>query len=169
MTDEKSTFQSLSLMSGGVVTFRGNIEGLITGVGKIYIPFYPSIDNVLLVKRLNHNLLSISQLCDYGYNVTFNKDMCIVQNKDNSSLFSAKRQGNLYKIKLTNLSSQNVSCLLSIKEHHLVWNEKLRHTNLRLILKLQKHSLIRGLPKPSYQDDSLCEAFQKRETSKKFF
>ena len=71
-------FQSLRPMSGGVVTFRGNQKGLITGVGKVCIPYYPSIDNVLLVKGLKHN-------------VNFNKDMCIIRNKDNSSLFYAKR------------------------------------------------------------------------------
>jgi len=74
-------------MPGGVVTFGGNWKGLITGVSKVYIPPYLPIDNVLLVKGLKHNLLSIIQLCDNGYNVTFNMDMCIIQNKDNPSLF----------------------------------------------------------------------------------
>ena len=104
MTSEKSMFHSLSLIFGGVVTFRWNQKGLITGVGKVCIPSYPPIDNVLLLKGLKHNMLSISQLCDCGYNVTFNKDMCIIHNKDNSSLFSTKRQGNLYNIKLGDLS-----------------------------------------------------------------
>ena len=106
MTGEKSMFQSLSPMSGGMVTFRGNEKGLIIGVSKVCIPLYPPIDDVLLVKGLKHNLLSISQLCDSGYDVTFNKDMCIIHNKDNSSAFSTKRQGNLYRIKLGDLSSQ---------------------------------------------------------------
>ena len=104
-------------MFGGVVTFGGNQKGHITSVGKICIPPYPSFENVFFVKGLKHNLLSISQLCDDGYNVTFNKDMCIIQNKDCSSLLSTKRQGNPYKIKLGDLSNQKVSCLLSVKEH----------------------------------------------------
>ena len=93
MTGEKSMLQSLSPISSGVIIFRGNKKGLITGVGKVCISPYPLKDNVLLVKGLKHNLLSISQLCDSGYNVTFYKDICIIHNKDNSSLFSAKRQG----------------------------------------------------------------------------
>ena len=56
----------------GVITFGGNHKGRIIRVGKACIPPYPPIDNVLLVKGLKHNLLSISQLCDNGYNVTFN-------------------------------------------------------------------------------------------------
>ena len=160
MTGKKSMFQSLSPISGEVVTFGGNSKGLITSVGKICIAPYPLTKNVLLVKGLKHNLLSISQLCDGGYNVTFNKDMCIVQNKDISSLFSAKRQGNLFKIKHSDLSNQKVTCLLLVKEHHWVWHKKLGHASLRLISKLQKHSLVRGLPKLSYQDGSLDILFQ---------
>ena len=109
MTGEKSMFQSLSPMFGGVVTFGGNQKCLITSVGKVCISPYPPIGNALLVKGLKHYPLSISQLCDSGYNVTFNKDMCIIQNKDNSSLFSTKRQGNIYKIKLGDLSNRKVS------------------------------------------------------------
>ena len=118
MTRKSSIFQSLSPKPSGVVTLGGNQKGMITSVCKICIPPNPPIDKVSLVKGLKHNLLSISQLCDSGYNVTFNKDMCIIQNKKTSLFFSAKRQGNLYKIKLGDLSSQNMSCSLSVKEHH---------------------------------------------------
>ena len=65
-------------MHGGTVTFRENQNGKIAGVGKISIDPYPPIDNVLFVKGLKHNLLSISQLCDSGYGVSFNKDECVV-------------------------------------------------------------------------------------------
>jgi len=72
----------------GTITFGGNKKELITRVGKIGIPPYHPINNVLFVERLKHNLLVISQLCDNGYNVSFNKDECIVQNSDKSILFS---------------------------------------------------------------------------------
>ena len=39
----------------------GNKKGRIAAVGKISIHPYPSIDNVLFVEGLKHNLLSISQ------------------------------------------------------------------------------------------------------------
>ena len=97
-------FQSLQMKGGGQVTFGGNQKGRIAGVGKIGIPPSTSIDNVLFVEDLRHNLLSISQLYDSGYGVIFNKDESIVQNKDGSLLFTAKRQNNLYKIKLVDLT-----------------------------------------------------------------
>ncbi|RDY01393.1 hypothetical protein CR513_15282, partial [Mucuna pruriens] len=77
-----------------------------------------SIDNVLYVKRLKHNLLGISQLCDSGYDVCFNKGECIVKDCKGSIIFSAKRQNNLYKIDLTYLTNQKVTCLVSINDDH---------------------------------------------------
>ena len=56
---------------GGIVTFKGNKKGKIIRVGKIGTHPYPSIDNALFVEGLKHNLLSISQLCDSGYDVSF--------------------------------------------------------------------------------------------------
>ena len=103
---------------GGTITFGGNTKERITEVGKIGIHPYPSIDNVFFFERLKHNLLGISQLCDNRYVVSFNKYECIDQNKDGAPLFFAKRKGNLYKIKLGELSNQKVSCLLSVKENH---------------------------------------------------
>jgi len=85
-------FQCLTPYCGGTITFGGNKKGRITGMGKIGIHPYPSIDNVLFVEGLNHNLLSISQLCDNGYGVSFNKDECVVQWEDSSPLFFAKKK-----------------------------------------------------------------------------
>ena len=61
--------------------------------------------------------------------------------KNMNQLFPAKRQGNLYKINLSELSNQNITCLLSIKGNHWVWHKKLGHASLRLISKLQRHDL----------------------------
>ena len=84
MTGEKALFQCLTPYHGGTITFKGNQKGRITDVGQIGIYPYPSIDKDLFVEGLNHNLLSISQLCDSGYGVSFNKDECVAQCEDES-------------------------------------------------------------------------------------
>ena len=82
----------------------------------------------------------------------------------------AKRQGNLYKIKLAELSDQHVTCLISTKENHQLWHRKLGHTSLRLISKLLKYNLVRGLPSMSSKsDDILCDACQMGKQSKTSF
>src|ERR1044072_7918369 len=73
MTGERRLFQELELKAGGVVGFGGNQKGKIIGSGTIGYGKSSSIKNVLLVEGLMHNLLSISQLADNGYDVLFNQ------------------------------------------------------------------------------------------------
>lgn len=62
-------------------------------------------------------MLSISQLCDNGYNVIFEKGQCKVLNNQGLLVFTTNRQGNLYKIDLDELHAESVSCLMSIKDN----------------------------------------------------
>ena len=59
-------------------------------------------------------------------------------------------------------------CLLKVLNHWL-WNRKLGHASWRLISKLQKNNLARGLPNMSYKDDLLYDACQKGKQIKNFF
>ena len=52
-----------------MVSFGGKDKDKIIGIGKVC----DSIDDVLLVTGLSHNLINISQLCDKGYQVIFKK------------------------------------------------------------------------------------------------
>ncbi|RDY13746.1 hypothetical protein CR513_01302, partial [Mucuna pruriens] len=105
------------------------------GVGRIGKHLFPSIDN------------SVSQLCDNKYDVSFNKGECIIKDYKCFIIYFAKRQSNLYKIDLVDLMNQN----------------KLGHTSLRLISKLKKHNLARGLPSLVYKANMLCDAYQKEK------
>ena len=71
MTGDPSQFSKLTSIDEGCVTFGDNNKGKIIGKGTIGNKLNFSIDNVLLVDGLKHNLLSISQLCDKGYIVRF--------------------------------------------------------------------------------------------------
>ena len=94
-------FQSLELKPGGHVGFGGNQRGKIIGSGTVGNGNLPSINNVLLVDGLIHNLLSISQLSDNGYDIIFNQNSCkVVSQKDGTILFNGKRRNNIYKIKV---------------------------------------------------------------------
>ena len=48
---------------------------------------------------LKHNLISISQLCDKGYKVAFDKSRCVIENAcDGKILFMGNRCSNVYTI-----------------------------------------------------------------------
>jgi hypothetical protein len=110
-------FQDLELKHGGFVGFRGNQKGKIIGSRTISNGKLPSITNVLLDDGLMHNLLSVSQLSDNGYDIIFNQNSCkAVSQKDGTILFNGKRKNNIYKIRLSDLEDQNVKCLMSVNE-----------------------------------------------------
>ena len=77
----KYMFLNLNPHEGGSVAFGGIGKGKISSIDKVLIPSLASIDKVLYVKDLKYNLLSISQLCDNGYIVSFNKDQVYSQDR----------------------------------------------------------------------------------------
>ena len=112
-------FLQIRKYNRGYVTFRDNAKGKIIGVGKIGKNLSISIDDVYLVDGLKHNLLSISQLCDKGYNIVFEHSKCIIHEKNNNKiLFTAQRCDKIYSFTLDDLNDQDVKCFI------LVENEK---------------------------------------------
>ena len=87
MTSDIEAFVTLK-MKGGMVTFGDDDKGNIIRIDKIQITPQTCLENVLYVLGLKHNLISISQLCDRGYKVSFESSLCIVTNAfDNSNIF----------------------------------------------------------------------------------
>src|SRR3954463_11620532 len=170
MTGKRSMFQDLVLKSSREVKFEGDQKGKIIGSGTISIGNAPSITNVLLVDGLAHNLLSISQLSDNGYDIIFNQKSCkVISQKDGSILFTGKRKNNVYKTDLKDLKNQKVTYLMSVSEEQWVWHRRLGHASLRKISQINKLNLVRGLPNLKYKSDALCEACQKGKFSRPAF
>src|SRR4051812_38122318 len=51
----------------------------------------PNMNNVLLVQGMDAIIISISQLCDEGFNVRFTKEECIVTNEENEEVMKGVR------------------------------------------------------------------------------
>jgi len=96
---EKSTkLQSLSKCVGSHVIFDDGGKGRIQGMSNVCSDELPKLENVLLVKGQVSNLISISQLCDQGMEVTFNKTECLVNNQKGEVLMKGTRsKNNCYK------------------------------------------------------------------------
>ena len=85
MTGDKDQFVTLEIKKGGVVTFGDNGKGHIVEIGKIQLTPLTFLKNILLVRGLKHNLISISQLCDKSFKVSFEAFLCIVTNPFNDN------------------------------------------------------------------------------------
>jgi hypothetical protein len=71
MTRDQDKFISLK-RKGGNVSFGYDSSAKIIGKCVVYIGSKNVKEkNVLLVEDLNHNLLSVSKMCDQGYTLTF--------------------------------------------------------------------------------------------------
>jgi hypothetical protein len=91
MTGNKNLLTGLHPHATSYVTFGDGAKGEIKGIGKLNCPGVPNLDNVLLVKGLTANLISISQLCDQGLNVNFTKTECLITNKENEVIMKGVR------------------------------------------------------------------------------
>ena len=154
MTGERDLFLDLAPKDGGYVTFGDNAKGKVVGIGTIGQPHSTTIRNVLLVEGLKHNLLSISQFCDDGYEVIFRQRYCLVIDNFNSIIICANRQGNIY---IANIEEINAKCLMIKNEDILLWHRRLGHVNLDLIRKIANKDLVIGLSKIKFNEEITCD------------
>ena len=81
MTRDRSLFKVFESKKGGNVTFGDRSKSQIKGKGIIFQPSLSDITNILYVKGLKVNLLSISQICDQDFMVLFSKGKCLVMDE----------------------------------------------------------------------------------------
>ena len=99
MTWDINNFASLSRYhEGGTVTFGDDSKEKIVGIGNIKLGLSPMIENVTLVDGLKHNLLSVSQLCDKGFD---NLACRVIDRQSNTCIFSGFRENNVYMIDMS--------------------------------------------------------------------
>ena len=85
MTGDRALLSNVVKKAGPIVTFGDNIKWLTQGIGSLQAGNV-IIDNVSVVQGLQHNLLSISQFCDKGYGVLFDKERFQILHKKNGLL-----------------------------------------------------------------------------------
>jgi len=108
MTGDRNCFLTFEKKDGGLVTFGNNDKGKIRGKGTIGKPNSAKIENVQYVEGLKHNLLSINQLCDNGFEVIFKPNICeIRQTSSNKLFFSGSRKKNLYVLELNDMPAES--------------------------------------------------------------
>ncbi|XP_070022348.1 uncharacterized protein [Nicotiana sylvestris] len=139
------TSEEVTKIDRGSVKFGDDSKGKIIGTFNNNC----NITEVYLVDGLNYNLLSISQLCNSGYEVKFKKTGCSVEDETGKTILPCKRYGNVYILD----GFENIDghiCLTSISDDPWLWHRKLGHASMHLIEKLSKHELVIVLPKLNF-------------------
>ncbi|KAK8954887.1 hypothetical protein KSP39_PZI002281 [Platanthera zijinensis] len=157
MTGNKDNLSSFKAKLGPKVVFGDSSCGKTEGYDK----------KVAYVTGLKHNLISISQLCDAGYQVWFSNTLCNIT-LNNNILLVGIRQGNIYLVDFKSTSSE--ICLFNeVSSNNTLWHRRLGHVNLRNLSRLYKYNLVRGLPSCPYKKEGLCKACQLGKQTKNSF
>jgi hypothetical protein len=126
--------------------FSDNSQDQFLRFGKIAITIEHLISKVLLVESLDYNLLSISQLCEMGYNCLFtNKGVTIFRRSDGSFAFKGVLRGKLYLVDFIPEEVELDRCLIAKTNMDWLWHQRLAYVGMRNLNKLQKDGHILGL------------------------
>ncbi|WJX40607.1 hypothetical protein P8452_28061 [Trifolium repens] len=138
------------------VTFGDGAKGEIRGSGKLSSKSLPDLDDVLLVKGLKANLISISQLCDQGLKVNFTKNECLITSDKGEVLMKGSRPRDNCYLWIPEETAHSTTCLISQEEEVKLWHQRLGHLNLKGMKKIVSKEAIRGLPKLKIVEGSIC-------------
>nr|GEV87923.1 hypothetical protein [Tanacetum cinerariifolium] len=170
MIGNMSYLSDFEAINGGYVAFSGNPKGgKISGKGKIRTGKL-DFDDVYFVKELKFNLFRVSQMCDKKNSVLFTDTECLVLSPnfklldENQVLLRFPRENNMYNVDLKNIvPSGDLTCLFAkttLDESNL-WHRRLGHINFKIINKLVRGNLVRGLPTKVFYNDHTCVACKK--------
>nr|GEV26352.1 hypothetical protein [Tanacetum cinerariifolium] len=173
MTGNISYLSDYEPYDGGYVSFgQGGCK--ITGKGTIKTGKL-EFENVYFVKDLKYNLFSVSQICDNKNSVLFTDLECIVLGRDfklrddTNVLLRTPRQHNMYSIDLNNIvSHKDLTCLVTkaSTDESMIWHRRLGHLNFKIMNRLVRHNLVKGLPSKCFDNDHTCVACLKGKQHK---
>jgi hypothetical protein len=163
MTVEKKMFTSYvkNKDSQDTIIFGDGNQGKVKGLGRIAITSEHSISNVFLVESLGYNLLSMSQLCNMGYNCLFtNIDVSVFRRSDGSLAFKGVLDGKLYLVGFSKENADLDACLMAKTNMSWLWHRRLAHVGMKNLHKLLKGDHVLGLTDVCFEKDRPCVACQ---------
>ncbi|KAI3810934.1 hypothetical protein L1987_20606 [Smallanthus sonchifolius] len=178
MTGNVRLLEDVIKIDGGYVAFAGNKGGYITGQGTLKNEKV-KFEKVNYVEQLEHNLLSVSQVCDKKFSFHFNDAECYILKPgfvipDEWILMKAPRRNDTYVLDMSVATTTDSipTCLLSkaSESDSILWHRKLAHINYRKINYIVRNDLVLGIPKMKFSvpDDCIpCKKGKQRKKSHK--
>lgn len=149
------------LVNVGVVMFGNNNKCIINGYGKITNGNF-TVNHVVYVEGLKHNLISVSQLVvGTGNQVFLDKEGSVIFNKlTREVLLKSKQKGDMFTLDIKPIIGIPSLCLLLMASSDLIWlwHRRLSHLNFKNINKDVLNDLDHGLPILKFDNDFLCSS-----------
>ncbi|KAK2388640.1 putative mitochondrial protein [Trifolium repens] len=156
MTGEEKYLMNVRSYKASFVTFGDGAKGEIIGIGDLINHGQPNLENVLLVKGLTANLISISQLCDQGMKVNFTKSECLVNNEEGQLMLRGTRSKDNCYLWMPQEEALTSTCLVTTEDEVQLWHQKMGHLNLKGMKKVISLEAIRGIPKLRIVEGKVC-------------
>ena len=155
MTGDKSLFKTLKENINDYVMFDDGSHAQVLGKGTIEIPGLPLLKDVLYIKGLKANLLSITQICDEDFLVQFSKKGCIIINEEGIQVLEVNRTtDNCYGV----VPMAPISCRSARVDMLELWHHRFGHANFKQVSKVSKLEAVKGLPKFGKVKKTICGA-----------
>jgi hypothetical protein len=129
----------------------------VIGNGHINIPGLEVSQKALYIEGLKANLLSISQLCDDGLVVQFDRN--IFDSNGKWLMGGERTSDNYYGIPNFSSDSQIICNKATIDENEL-WHQRLGHLNFTNMFKIASKEVVKDLPKLKDTGKGVCGSCQ---------
>lgn len=129
----------------------------------VWREFVIKLVDVLYVKELQCNFMSVAKAIDNGFRVNFTKRNASVIESDGTVVLEAKRHENLFIFE----STEN-KCLTAQTNASQLWHSRYGHLNFGSLNKMVKQNMVIGL-KTSFGNDIVCETCAKSKICVKKF
>ena len=154
MIGDKKLFKSLKEKVGNYVTFGDGSHAQVLGKGIVKIGL-PLLKDVLYIKALKENLLSITQICDEDFLVQFLKKRCVSIDEEGIQVLEGNRAtDNCYGV----VPTAPISCRSARVDMLELWNQRFGHANFKQVAKVSKLEVVEGLPKFGKVEKTICRA-----------
>ena len=128
MTGDKSLFKSLKEKVGDYVTFGDGSHAQVLGKGIVEILGLPLLKDVLYIKGLKANLLSITQIYDEDFLVQFSKKGRIIIDEERIQVFEGNRTtDNCYGV----VPAAPISCRSARVDMLELWHHRFGNANFK--------------------------------------
>eukprot|EP00253_Pinus_taeda_P014397 PITA_14397 len=155
MTGDRNKFISLKEGKDGTVSFGNDESSNVIGTATIKLGSKDAIaKDVLLVENMNHNLLSVGQMCDQGHTMLFDSKKCEVRKEKSDQLVAtASRAPN----DIYTLDEIVKGCFLAKEDENWLWHRRMVHINFDSLVRNRKKKVVREMPLISKPTNAVCE------------
>ena len=119
--------------------------------------------DVLYIKGLKENLLSITQICDEDFLVQFLKKGCVIIDEERIQVLEENMTtDNCYGV----VPTAPISCRSARVDMLELWHQRFGHANFKQVAKVSKLKAVEGLSKFGKVEKTMCGACQMGKQTK---